>query len=109
MAREFTHPAVNEEVPAVSGRYMLLKEDCVSYQGREVLYLVGVGSFDSSCCGSGGCAYAVAPGFLIQKRVRLNAEGRPVSLVEPVIDETRQKDIAELIRIKEGLAQVNFL
>ena len=109
MVKEFQHPALHEEVAAVSGRYSIVKEDRIAYEGREVFYLVGVGSFDASCCGEGGCAYALCPGFMVQGNVRIGPEGRPVSLVEPVTDPRQRREIENLLRQKESLGQVNFI
>jgi len=100
---------IGEQVQAISGHYSIVKEDCLSSAGREVLYLVGVGTVDSSCCGEGGCSYAVVPGFLVKKHAARNQEGMPVSLVEPIQGDELKKKIASAIREMELVDQVNFL
>ena len=107
--REFVHLPVGEEFVAVAGRYEIVKEEVLVYQDRPVLYLVGVGTFDASCCGAGGCGYAVVPGYLHQARVRANSEGAAVSLVSPIRRPEEKRAIEDLIRQRENLDQVNFL
>ncbi|HUT54182.1 MAG TPA: hypothetical protein VM658_12400 [bacterium] len=109
MEKEFEHPEPGREVQAISGRYTIIREGILPFDGREVLYLVGAAAFDSSCCGEGGCAYAIVPGFIVAKHLRSTSEGNPVSLVEPVTDESLQKTIASAVQQKENVAQVNFL
>ena len=64
MTREYTHE-LNREVQSISGWYKLYKEEKIELMGKEVLYVVGDGVVESSCCGTGGCCYAVVPGFIV--------------------------------------------
>ena len=63
--RDHVHLPLDEEVTAIGGSYRLVKEERLSIDGREVLYIVGHGVFDTTCCGAGGCAYAIVPGYII--------------------------------------------
>jgi hypothetical protein len=107
--QEFAHPPLGEEVEAISGRFVLNREGTLTLQGREVLYLVGYGVFDTSCCGTGGTGYALVPGFFIKKRHRINDAGAEVSLVEPVRGEGLRGEIERIIKERENVPQVNFL
>ena len=109
MKREYEHPEPGREVEAISGRYTIIREGLLPFDGRDLLYLVGAAAFDSSCCGEGGCAYAIVPGFIVHKNLRATPRGNPISLVEPISDETLQKTIAAAIRQIENVAQVNFI
>lgn len=106
--REYVHPGLNQEVTAIGGRYVLVKEARLPFQGREVLYVVGHAAFDTSCCGAGGCGYALVPGIIVEWRTRMNEDDRPVSLVEPVDNQAVQKDIQRLIEEREMVHQVRF-
>ena len=106
---DFTHLPLGEEIEAISGRFSILKEEVFEFQGRPVLYLVGYGIFDASCCGAGGGAYALVPGYLLEKRYRQDLSGLAVSKVEPIRDEALKKEISSLIREREHLQQINFL
>ena len=107
--QEFSHPPLGEEVEAISGRFVINREGTLALKGREVLYLVGYGVFDTSCCGTGGTGYALVPGFLVKRRFRANAQGAEVSLVEPIREESLRQEIERIIKERESVPQVNFL
>lgn len=108
-AQDFPHPELNVQITAIGGSYFLLKEVRLAMDDGDVLYLVGVAVIDTSCCGVGGCAYALVPGMVRQWRYKTDAAGRSVSLVCPVSDETARKRIRALIIKKESVNQVDFL
>ena len=108
MIREFIHHLLGEEVEFISGRYALLREERITVNGREILYRVGYGVVDSSCCGTTAVEYALVPGFIKEWHSRKSKDGHPVSDVEPV-SETVQKEISEIIKKAESVRQVNFL
>ncbi|UCC63716.1 MAG: hypothetical protein JSV36_01255 [Anaerolineae bacterium] len=108
MVKEFVHHELNQEVTALSGHYVLVKEAHVPFRGREVLYLVGHATCDTACCGAGGCAYALVPGFIVDWKARTNHDGLAVSLVEPIHDEAAQREIRQLIEGRETIHQVQF-
>lgn len=109
MSKQFKHPPIGEEIQAIGGSCTIIKEDVLHIEGRELLYLVGVGVFDSSCCGTGGCAYAVVPGFIIETRPPSSPEQTAESLVEPVADPAMKARIEQAILRQENVSQVNFL
>ena len=79
MPREYTHSELNKEVYSIAGYYIPQKEVKLEYNDREVLYVVGLGVIDSSCCGVGGCRYALVPGYLVSWKNKTNGDGLPVS------------------------------
>jgi len=106
---EFEHPVLGEAVTAIGGHYSLTKEACLPHAGREVLYLIGYGSVDTSCCGVGGCIYALVPGYIVSYRMlRSPDKSRDISLVEPV-DVESQDELAAQLKQAEGVTQVHFL
>ncbi|HET92011.1 MAG TPA: hypothetical protein ENN99_14920 [Chloroflexi bacterium] len=107
-AREYVHQELGREMTAIGGHYAWVKEGRVSVRGREVLYVVGYGLLDATCCGFGGLAYALVPGYLLEWRCRTNEEGGVISLVEPIQDEGIQKEVRRLIQKREGVQQVDF-
>jgi hypothetical protein len=107
--REYVHQELNQEVAAIGGRYVLVKEVRLSFRGREVLYLVGQAAFDTTCCGVGGCAYALVPGFVLDWKAATNREGLALSWVEPIHDAALQKEIEGAISQLEVIQQVRFL
>ena len=106
---EYTHQELNQEIIAIGGEYILVKEVRLPFDGREILYIVGHAAFDSSCCGVSGCAYALVPGFILDWRAEYNTAGLPVSQIEPVQSKAVQDRIRKLIFEKEIVQQVQFL
>ncbi len=106
---EYIHQELNREVTAIGGAYVLVKEARLPFDGRELLYLVGHAAFDSTCCGTGGCAYALVPGFVLAWQSRTNEEGLAVSQVEPIQDRGVQEQVRRRIEGKEVVQQVRFL
>ena len=94
---------------AIGGHYVLVKEARLPLRGREVLYLVGHAAFDTTCCGAGGCAYALVPGFVRRWRSGVNGEGLAVSQVEPIHETDVQVQVRALIEREEVVQQVRFL
>lgn len=109
MFQEYVHQELNQEVTAVAGHYVLVKEARMSFGGREILYLVGHAAFDTTCCGVGGCAYALVPGFVLDWRSQINTDGLAVSRVEAIHDRDIQEQVQRLIEKKEMVHQVRFL
>jgi hypothetical protein len=106
--REHIHHELNREVAAIGGHYVLTNEVRLPFDGREVLYLVGYAVVDNSCCGVGGVAYALVPGYIVAWKNKANDDGLAVSLVEPIDDPTAQADIRRLIQEKEVVHQIRF-
>jgi hypothetical protein len=107
--REYVHRKLNEEVAAIGGRYALTAETRLAFGGRDVLCLLGWAAFDTTCCGAGGCSYALVPGLIVEWKTRWNEEGLAVSMVEPIVDQTIQAAVRLLIEERETVQQVTFL
>ena len=105
---EYTHQGLNQEIRAIGGHYLLVKEARLPYDGREVLYLVGHAAFDTSCCGPGGCAYALVPGFVASWHSDQTEEGLAISQLEPIENGEIQNDIRRVIEGLETVQQVIF-
>lgn len=107
-SQEYIHHKLNREVTAIGGHYVLTKEARLPLAGREVLYLVGYAVVDNSCCGVGGLAYALVPGFILDWKGKTNGDGLAISLVEPIHDQVTQREIRQLIERKEVVHQIRF-
>ena len=106
--KEFVHYRLNEEVRAIGGQYTLTDEFRLPYDNREVLYVIGHAVFDTSCCGSGGCGYAIVPGFIRDWKIKQSPNGQYISRVEPIKDPNIRKQITEIIRQREFVQEVRF-
>ncbi len=108
MSKEYAHE-LNSRVESISGWYELEKEGTIQIDGKEVLYVVGNGIVDSSCCGMGGCRYALVPGHILKFKSRQNDDGLWVSEVEPIVDVKTRQEITRVLEEKEIVQQVQFL
>ncbi len=106
---EYEHPELEQEVAAIGGRYLFLKEVRLPFMGREVLYHVGCAIVDTSCCGAGGAAFARVAGFVEAWQCRQTAGGRPVSRVAPIESPRVQAELARRVKEGEGVHQVSFV
>jgi len=107
--QDFSHPELNEQVTAIGGSYFLTKEVRLPFEGDELLYLIGSAIFDTTCCGTGGCAYALVPGFVREWKYTVDANGRPVSQVSPVAGDRMRESIKAVILKTESVHQVDFM
>ncbi|MFH1090362.1 MAG: hypothetical protein V1742_02215 [Pseudomonadota bacterium] len=108
MTIEFVHDLAGE-VRSVAGAYELEQDGLLEINGRQVLYLLGHAVVDSACCGTGGCRYALVPGYVHKLKARQNEHGAWVSEVEPVTEEKARREISRHLEKKELVQQVQFL
>ena len=106
--QDFIHPNLGQEITAIGGHYVFNKEGRISFNAREVLYLVGYAVVNTSCCGVGGCAYALVPGFINDWKYKKDINGLFVSQIKPIRNTTEQREIRRLIQKKEMIQQVTF-
>jgi hypothetical protein len=95
----------------LSNRYKRVRftdEVRLPFEGKEILYLVGYGIFDTSCCGARGCRYVLVKGVVAQWKAGKNDEGKAVTLLAPIKDQTLQLRVRDLIRKKEFIQQIQF-
>jgi hypothetical protein len=105
---EYVHNKLNQEVTAIGGHYMLTDEVVLSFKGKEILYLKGYAAFDTTCCGAGGCGYALVEGIILERHHIKNERDEWVSKLELISDMDERKEIEQLIRKKEMVQQVVF-
>ena len=104
----YTHRPLGEEVRSISGYYAIDEEKRIPFQGREALIAKGCFAVDSSCCGTGGCGFALVPGYVLQWKASTNEKGEPVTEIEPVRDDEEKQALRRLILESEQVQQVNF-
>lgn len=105
---QYTHRPLGQEVRSISGSYAIEEEKSISFRGREVLLAKGWWAVDSSCCGTGGCGFALVPGYVLGWKSSRNEKGEPVTEIEPVQDPAEKEALRELIQSSEKVPQVNF-
>lgn len=108
MIKEYTHEGINQEVTFIAGYYLPEDEKKISYQGKELLYIIGFAEINNSCCGVGGCRYALVPGYVVDWKSKENESGIPVSTVQTIVDEKSKNEIYEQLKKKEMINQIQF-
>ena len=106
---EYIHHPLNQEITAIGGRYFVTKEVRLPVEEEEILYTVGHGVFDTTCCGTGGCSFAAVYGYVKEWKADKNDEGLLVTQVVPLEDESAREKIRALIFSREMVHQVNFI
>jgi len=106
--REFIHPQLNQTVTAIGGHYVLTEEMRLPLGDQELLCLTGYAVFDTTCCGAGGCSYALVPGVIRDWKFRSTPEGHAVSKVSPIRDQAVQSRARAIIGERMTVHQVNF-
>jgi hypothetical protein len=106
---EYFHNELNKEVNAIGGRYILTHEKRLSVDGKEILYLTGYALFDSTCCGAGGCTYAVVQGAIQNWKKKKDEHGGFITDIVPIRDENLTIKIKDLILKNEMVNQVVFV
>ncbi len=104
----YIHEDLSEEVRSISGYYRHLEEGILSFKGRDVLYLTGVGVVDNSCCGAGGFPFVRVPGYVVSWKDRTGTSGRPISTIEPITDESDRHEIRRLLGNRFPYTQISF-
>ena len=107
---EFTHPELNKKIEFFGGSYLFVEEGIISFQGKEVLYLLGMAGVESSCCGTGGCAFIKVPGYVLSWKKAWSESGQSISEVERIVSEESQTAIRKILQEKHpGFQQIEFL
>ena len=106
---DYVHQPLSTEVTAIGGYYRLVKESRLDHGGRVLLYLIAHAAFETTCCGIGGCAYAIVAGYVISWKYGTNPEDLPVSRIEPVAVKSDQEEIRQKLLGSEPIQQVIFL
>jgi hypothetical protein len=96
----YFHKELGTEIRSISGYLSYLEENRLSLRGREVLYLVGIGIFDSSCCGPGGCQFIEIAGYIMFWKSERDQRGNFISQIDPIDSEEDLMEIeAELKKL----------
>ena len=59
--------------------------------------MLGIAGVESSCCGTGGCAFIKVPGYVLAWKKECNEAGRSISNVEGIVSEESQAAIRNIL------------
>lgn len=109
MIYQYVHFGLNREIEAIGGHYAVTKELRLPVEEREVLITVGYGVMDTTCCGTGGCAYATVHGYIVDWQGKTNDKGFPITTFEPMKEEVLKSRLRKELMQTETIQQVNFI
>ena len=106
----FIHPELNQPVEFFGGSYVFNKEGKILYQGKEVLYFIGIAGLDASCCGRSGCAFVKVAGSIQRWKIKKDEEGHWTSEVGRITGAKSQEAISQLLKEEyPQVTQIEFL
>ena len=105
---EYVHRELDREVTAIGGHYRFDREVQIAFRGQQVFYLCGYALYDTSCCGLGGCGYALVQGVVERWQYRRDPEGFPITRLTAIDEPDLQRDIGRLIQAREKVQQIVF-
>ncbi len=108
MIIEYTHPQLNIEVKAPSGGYVPHEENILSYEGKDVIYIVGLMVIETSCCGIGSWEYVQVPGYLINRGEISNNNKEPKSKIDTIQNEKDRTAIYKLLEQRHPGARIEI-
>ncbi len=98
LMKEHVHALPGSEVIFPQGSYTVRTEGRLPCGNRELLYIEGVMTAGSACCGAIECRIIHVPGLIVSwQHKKDRVSGNLVSLVEPVIDPAIRRDVEQLL------------
>ncbi len=94
---EYIHHAAGEEVCSAAWHYRVMEEIRVPVSFGEVLCVLASSSVGSACCGAGEVRYVLVPGRVVSWMARREADGRAVSLVQPLDEGSRVEEVRSVL------------
>ena len=92
------HVAYGTEIILMSVILKVIAEGCLAYGNRNLLYIDGLTTAGSACCGMIECRIIYVPGFVVSWHYKIdNASGNPLSKVEPISDPSTLEDVKKLL------------
>ena len=95
---EYVHVPCGREISVLAVTLKVIAEGCLACCNRQLLYIEGLTTVGSVCCGAVECRVIYVPGFIVSRHYKMvEASGLPVSQVEPVTDPTTLEEVKKLL------------
>ena len=108
-SKEYIHLALNVRMQMGAGSYWISSEERVPFGGREILCIIRETDCITSCCGeSAGFRSVGVLGYIAEWHVKTKND-MPVSIVEPIVEEEEERQLAGALQKKYRITQVEFL
>ncbi|HRS82343.1 MAG TPA: hypothetical protein P5238_02575 [Smithellaceae bacterium] len=94
----YIHVPCGGEIRLMSVILKVTSEGRLSYGSRQLLYVEGLTTVGSACCGAVDCRVIYVPGLIASWHCKTDkTSGLPVSLVEPFTDPTSLEGVKKLL------------
>jgi len=107
MIKDYKHIEAGKEIRFISGFYEVEEEKKIKFKDGEVLVIIGHAIVDTSCCGMGGCRYALVPGKIRKFRYKRDEDGSEWTEVE-VLNPQEKAEFEKILKKAEVINQVIF-
>ncbi len=104
---EYTHDNL-EKITAIGGHYRFTDEKILKIDDKKIFYLKGYAIFDTTCCGAGGCSYALVKGIIKEFKYKKNSKNYFVSKLIKIQENPLKDKIIYSIKLSDFVQQVNF-
>jgi len=104
----YMHKEMEKEIKTISGYFTYLEEERLCFRGRDIVYAVGVGIVDNSCCGAGGGRFIEVAGYIVSWKDEVDKIGNVMSKVNPIEAEEEKKGIRVILEKLYPHSQINF-
>ena len=95
---EYVHVSCGREISFMAVTLKVTAEGCLACGNRQLLYIEGLTTVGSVCCGAVECRVIYVPGFIVSRHYKMDeASGHPVSRVEPVTDPAALEEMKKLL------------
>ncbi len=95
---EYIHTSRGTEIYLLTALIKVIDEGCLVFGKSNLLYIVGLTTAGSACCGSMDCRIIYIPGFVVSWHDRIdNATGNPLSIVEPITDPCTLEEVKKVL------------
>jgi len=95
---EYLHVPRGGEISFMAVTLKVTAEGCLDCGNRQLLYVEGLTTVGSVCCGAVECRVIYVPGFIVSRHCKTDeASGHPVSRVEPVTNPAALDEVKKLL------------
>ncbi|HNV55992.1 MAG TPA: hypothetical protein PLZ82_04935 [Smithellaceae bacterium] len=95
---EYVHVPSGGEISFMAVTLKVSAEGCLACGNRQLLYVEGITTVGSVCCGAVECRVIYVPGFIVSRHCKRDeASGHSVSRVEPVTDPATLEEVKKLL------------
>ncbi len=95
---EHIHATCGTEIILMHEMFKVVSEGYLPYGNRELLYIEGITTAGSICCGAVELRVIHIPGFVVSRHHIIDKiSGNPVSEVEPISDHSAREEVKLLL------------